>query len=474
MKPVGLRLSCFAVERVVLQMQKLTVGELIEATGGTLLCGDTAQPVCSITTDSRKATPGALFIPLRGENFDGHDYIGAAFEKGAALSLSARPVEPVAGKTIISVEDTSKALADIARFYLKKYRVPVVGITGSVGKTTTKDMIYSVLNQQYNVLKTQGNFNNEIGLPLTVFRLEREQDMAVLEMGMSAFGEIHHLVDIARPDVAVITNIGMSHIENLGSQEGIFQAKMEICDYFTKDHTLIVNGDDKFLWTVRGREAFEVVTFGIENKDCDVVAEAVENLGIDGSRFQVELDGSRYEVCIPTPGVHNIYNALAAICVGRRYGVPMEQIIRGIAQFRLTEMRLSVEQAHGITIINDCYNASPDSIRAALKVLGSVEAARKVAVLGDMLELGEFAKNAHYELGGEVEKNGTDVLLTAGKNAEHLAIGARDAGLEAVYSYKTTEELAEQIKRYVKAGDVVLVKASRGMHFEKICEQIRK
>lgn len=453
-------------------MQKITVADVLDATGGRLICGEDAR-LASITTDSRKVEAGALFIPLAGENFDGHDYIEKAFAGGASVCLTARDIEPISGKTIIRVQDTKKALADVARKYKQLHNVPTVGVTGSVGKTTTKDMLASVLATSFHTLKTQGNFNNEIGLPLTVFGLKAEHEMAVLEMGMSAPGEIHDLVGIAKPDVAVITNVGMSHIENLGSQEGIFQAKMEICDFFGANNLLVVNGDDPFLRQAKKTEQYKVITFGIQEEDCDVRAENIQNLGIEGSRFTVKLDGIGHAVYIPTAGVHNIYNALAAICVGRHFGISMEKIIRGIAEFSMTGMRMAIERAGAVTIINDCYNASPDSIKASLKVLGSTKAARKIAVLGDMLEMGRFAKTAHYELGGEVWKCGADLLFTAGENAEHIAIGARDAGLEDVISYKTTEELADHINSYLQDGDMVLVKASRGMHFEKICDRIK-
>lgn len=455
-------------------MQKITVRDILDATGGSLLCGADTE-ITAVTTDSRQIVPGALFIPLVGERVDGHTYIAQAFRDGAAVALTEQDAIALpAEKTLIRVKSTQQALADIAAKYKAMHNVPTVGVTGSVGKTTTKDMLSSVLSTTFNTLKTQGNFNNEIGLPLTVFGLEESHAMAVLEMGMSAEGEIHHLVSVAKPDVAVITNIGMSHIENLGSQEGIFRAKMEICDFFGPENLLVVNGDDPFLATVKGTTDFPVIVFGIDTPECDVRAENIENLGIDGSRFTVTLDGKTDTVYIPTAGVHNIYNALAAICVGRHFGIPMEKIVKGIAEFSLTGMRMSIERTGGITVINDCYNASPDSIRASLKVLASTEAKRKIAVLGDMLEMGRFAKTAHYELGGEVWKSGADILFTAGESAAHIAQGARDAGMENVISYKTTEELAENICDSLTKGDLVLVKASRGMHFEKICEQIQK
>lgn len=447
-------------------MQKLTINEIVKATGGTLVCGGKGE-IKEITTDSRKVTDGALFIPLAGERFDGHDFAAVALENGAAAVVTHKDMAAVEGKTIVRVSDTQKALADIARFYKQKYNVPTVSITGSVGKTTTKDIIHSVLGMKYNTLKTEGNYNNEIGLPLTVLRLEKETEAAVIEMGMSHFGEIERLAGIAMPDVAVITNIGMSHIENLGSREGIFKAKTEVTKQFGKDNVLIVNGDDDFLSKTKGMGEYRVVYYGIKNPDNDVFAKDIVNKGIDGTEFVAVTPQGEMKITVNSAGEHNVYNALAAICVGMEFDVPFEKIAEGIASFKLTAMRMSVEEKDGVTVINDCYNASPDSIRAALKVLSSVKDKRRIAILGDVLEMGDFAPKAHYALGTDV-KAGADVLITAGKNAGFIADGARDAGMTEVYAFADTDTAREFAGDFVKSGDAALVKASRGMHFEKI------
>lgn len=451
-------------------MQKLTINEIIEATGGVLVCGGECE-ITEITTDSRKAADGVLFIPLVGERFDGHDFAESALLSGAAAVVTHKDMAAIDGKTIVRVADTQKALADIARFYKQKYNVPTVSITGSVGKTTTKDIIHSVLSMKYNTLKTEGNFNNEIGLPLTVLRLEKETEAAVIEMGMSHFGEIERLASIAMPDVAVITNIGMSHIENLGSREGIFKAKTEVTKQFGKDNVLIVNGDDDFLSTTKGMGEYRVVYYGIKNPDNDVYAKDIVNKGIDGTEFVAVTPHGEMKITVNSAGEHNVYNALAAICVGMEFDVPFEKIVEGIASFKLTAMRMSVEEKDGITVINDCYNASPDSIRAALKVLSSVEDKRRVAILGDVLEMGDFAPDAHYALGADV-KVCADVLITAGKNAEFIAKGAKDEKMAEVYSFADTDTACEFAKEFIKQGDAALVKASRGMHFEKIYNAI--
>lgn len=448
-------------------MQKLTVNDILEATGGSLICGSKDTRFYKITTDSRKASEGALFIPLVGDKFDGHEFIKAAFDMGVSVVLTHKSIDPMLGKTIIKVSDTMKALADIARFYKLKYNVPTVAVTGSVGKTTTKDMLHAVLSTKFNTLKTEGNYNNEIGLPLTIFRLEKEYERAVLEMGMSHFGEIERLASIGRPDIAVITNIGMSHIENLGSQEGIFKAKMEITKHFNEKNVLITNGDDKFLSTTKGKGNYKVIYYGITNPQNDVYAKDIVVKGVHGTVFTAVVDGQEYGVEVKVAGEHNVYNALAAICVGREFGIPMESIIEGIKNFTLTSMRMSVEDINGMTIINDCYNASPDSIRAALKVLGSIKDRRRIAVLGDVLEMGDFAADAHYNIGKNVCEN-AQVLITAGPNAEYIAKGAKDNGMEQIYSFAKTLDASQFVSGFAKEGDAVLIKASRGMHFEEI------
>ncbi len=451
-------------------MQRLNVKDVITATGGTLICGTEDFEISEIVTDSRKAGANMLFVPIVGDNNDGHDFIGSAFENGAETVITHRDIPAAAGKNIIRVRDTRIAFGDIARYYKEKYNLPTVAITGSVGKTTTKDMISAVLAMKYNTLKTQGNFNNDIGLPITIFRLEQKHEAAVLEIGMSHMGEIRYLASIAKPDVAVITNIGMSHIENLGSQENIYYSKLQICDFMDKDGLLVVNGDDKFL--TRHFDRCRVVTCGIENKNCDLVAKNIKNLGIDGTKFTVKVDGENHEVYVKIPGVHNVYNALIAIAVGRHYNIPMKDIIDGIREFLLTSMRMEIREYNGITVINDCYNASPDSMRAALSVLHDMKAKRKIAVLGDVLEMGTFAEKALYEVGLSIED--MDMLVTVGDNSRFIARGASFAGIKNTKSFKTNKDAIDHLKGYLKQGDAVLVKASRGMRFEQIVDALKK
>ncbi len=450
-------------------MQSLTTEEIIKATGGTLIGGGETV-IKGISTNSREIKEGELFIPLVGDKFDGHEFIRAAFELGASAALTSKETELFIGKTIIRVKDTKKALGAIAAYYKEKHNVPTIAVTGSVGKTTTKDMVYSVISQKYNTLKTEANFNNDIGLPLTIFRLEKEHEAAVLEMGMNHFGEIDYLASIGKPDAAIITNIGESHIENLGSREGIFKAKMEITNRFGRDNTLIVNGDNDFLRTVKGE--YKVVRYGLDSGN-DVYAKDIVNKGLGGISFTAVVNGTEYAAELAVPGEHNVYNALAAICAGIEFKIPMDDILRGIKTFEPTAQRLAVEDYKGITIINDCYNASPDSIKAALKVLAATDAKRRVAVLGDVLEMGEHAPSAHYGLAKYVKEAGVDVLVTAGENMKNLARGAKEQGVNEIHAFDKTLEACNFVKDALKEGDAVLIKASHGMRFEEVYNAIK-
>ncbi|MEE0944487.1 MAG: UDP-N-acetylmuramoyl-tripeptide--D-alanyl-D-alanine ligase [Clostridia bacterium] len=449
-------------------MQEFTIEEVRAACGGEYI--KKAEGVISgVAIDSRKVSDGMLFVPIVGERVDGHDYISSALDNGAAASLSERDTVSADKGALIKVESSVNAIGKIAAAYKKKYNVPTVGVTGSVGKTTTKDMIAAVMSKLGACLKTEGNFNNELGLPLTVFRLKKEHKSAVLEMGMSAFGEIHHLVDIARPDVAVITNVGMSHIENLGSREGILKAKMEIADFFGKDNLLIINADNDMLKTVSKDKEYKILTYGIDEK-ADYMAKDITDKGLAGCSFTAVTPRGRFEIKLTAAGVHNVYNALSAIAVGEHFGISASDIADAVGNFELTKMRMTVEKYGNVTLINDCYNASYDSVKAGLEVLAKSKG-RRVAVLGDVLELGDFAKETHLNM-GIVCGGRADVVITAGNNAKYIAEGAKSAGVKEVLYYPTTEEAAQAAAKMIKDGDTVLVKASRGMKFEIVCNTI--
>jgi len=458
-------------------MEYLKVNEILEATNGELIQGNIDADIWGISTDSRTIGKNMLFVPLIGEKFDGHDFIDRVLQSEAAGCITQKNVNLEAnGKCVIKVDNTLTALQKTAAYYRSKFSVPFVAITGSVGKTSTKDMIAAVLTQKYNTLKTEGNYNNEIGVPLTVFRLNKAHEMAVTEMGMSGFGEIRRLVSIVKPRTAVITNIGLAHIEKLGSQENILKAKLEILEGLESEGTVILNGDDKLLFSLKGRLPFKVVYFSIKNKECDLVATDIKHVDQSGSSFCVNIGQNNYSINVPIIGEHNIYNALAAIAVGLEYDMDMEQIAAGIAQFKPSSMRMEIFKAGSITVINDCYNASPASMEAALKVLKHLEHnGRKIAVLGDMLELGEWAKGAHKFVGSIAVECGVQCLMAVGKHAKYIAEGALEKGLNEkdIFIFENNRQVIQCIENHIFPEDAVLVKGSRGMKMEEISEYLR-
>ncbi len=446
--------------------------ELIKAVDGKLLWGDSSNIFSGITTDSRKVARGNLFIPLVGEKFDGHDYIEQCFDTGAKVCLTQKVIPERDKCCVVLVNDTAKALRDIATWHRNKYNIPVVGITGSVGKTSTKDMISCVLSKKYEVLKTQGNFNNEIGLPLTFFNLEERHEAAVIEMGMSGFGEISRLTAIAQPQVAVITNIGVSHIEKLGSQQGILKAKLEILEGLKPDGLVVLNGDDPILREQRGKLDCRTVYYGMDGAT-DYCAENYQSLGEDGSSFSVKVDNRTYRVRVPVPGVHNVYNALAAIAVGVEMNIPMEIIVDGISEYSPGSMRQNILSHKGIKIINDAYNASPQSMQAAIDVLEELSAkTRGIAVLGDMLEMGTMAKELHYSVGNFIKDKNISFLITVGRDSRNITQAVTDSGNSSINlrHFDNNPDALDYIVGIVKQGDYILIKGSRGMKMEQIAE----
>lgn len=455
----------------------LTLKQVAEACGGSLLHADESILVSDIVTDSRKIDDGAVFVALRGEKFDGHNFAAQAIAEGAVCCVVDTEFKGGENLPVIVVNDTYAALRDMAAYYRSRFTASSVAITGSVGKTSTKDMVASVLSAHCNVLKTEGNFNNEIGLPLTVFRMSSENEIAVFEMGMSAFGEISRLTRIAASDVAIITNIGYSHIEKLGSQENILKAKLEILEGISPGGTVILNGDDEHLRNVIGTLPFETLSYGIENKDCDITAENIKKFS-DRTEFEVKVDGKPVKLTVNVPGLHHVYNALAAVLVGIIYGVPTAKIVEGVAGFRPSGLRQSVVELKNFVIIKDCYNASPTSMKSGLEVLSVTppkdknEPCRRVAVLGDMLELGEFSEEAHRDVGRLCCKYDLDCLIAVGKNAEFVAKGAIENGFKSseLYIFYDNNAAKAHIMEILRSNDIVLFKGSRGMRLEEIAD----
>lgn len=452
-------------------MKNLTLANIAAACGGQYVGDDSLRTaeIKGAVTDSRQVEEGYLFIPVRGERVDGHDFIPAVFEQGALATLSEQLLENCVGPYIL-VDSCLQALKDIAAYYRSQLSIPVVGITGSVGKTSTKEMIASVLSVRYNVLKTAGNFNNEIGLPLTILRIQEEHEAAVVEMGISEFGEMHRLAEIAKPDVCVITNIGVCHLENLGDREGVLRAKTEVFDHIKKGAAVILNGDDDKLITVFDAGGNKPLFYGMEQHD--IYMDEVENLGLKGSRARLHTPKGSIPVEVPIPGQHNLYNAMAAAGVGLKLGLTLEEIKQGMSAAKTIGGRSNLIEAGGMVIIDDCYNANPVSMKASLDVLKN-GAKRTIAVLGDMGELGEHEKQLHYEVGAYAAQAGIDVLFCAGTLAREMEQGAKAANSNMqVFYYSTREEMIPHLLEMVEPGDTILVKASHFMDFSKVVEKL--
>lgn len=455
-------------------MEVMKAVEIAAALQGRLVNSTVDLEITGVSIDSRSIKPGDMFIALRGESFDGHDFVGSAAEKGAALVITEKELEqPV---PYILVRDSLKALQDIARHYRKKFNIPFVAITGSSGKTTTKDMIASVLSQKYEVLKTEGNLNNAIGLPLMLLRLERRHEIAVLEMGMSSQGEIELLSDIVRQDVAVITNVGIAHIEYLGSRENILKAKLEIFSYFSEGNIAVINGDNDMLTGLQS-DRYRIISYGLEPEN-DIQAIHINEKGESGTDFTVALDGSSEVFKLPLPGIHNVYNALSAITVARLFDIEAESIRKGLAGFKPSKNRMDIiTTADGLKIINDVYNANPESMRAAINVLkGCTAEGRRIFVSGDMLELGDISDKEHFEIGAYAASNGIDIIASIGNYSGAVVQGAEASGVDKkdLFSFPDKETAAPRLKKMLRPGDVLLVKGSRGMKLEYIVDYIRE
>ena len=450
-------------------MKELTLKQIADWCGGKVSARFEHLRVSRMQSDSRKVRSGDLFVALKGAKADGHDFAEAAINHGAVAALVSRPISEKLPS--IEVEDTLRAYGDIAAGYRQMTGVKVVGITGSVGKTTTKEMTASVLEAVYHTAKTEGNHNNNLGLPMTIMDMPENTEVAVLEMGMNHSGEMEYLSDIARPDLAIITTIGTMHIEHLGTREGILQAKLEIMRGMPDDGAGVFNGDEPLLWNIRAIGKHKKYYYGIENHACDVTATDIVELD-DGVRFVVHGFGQQFELFVPMLGRHAVYNALAATTVGLLLGVKPEQIQARFSSFHNTGMRQKIYVKNGVTIIEDCYNAGPESTEAALDVLAGIKTdGRRIAVLGDMLELGNRSAAEHYRI-GRLAVGKADLLLTYGEHSVRTLTGAITGGMNPKNTdhFDTHEDMAHMLKMRVSEGDVVLFKGSRGMRMEKVLQ----
>ena len=469
----------------------MKVKDIVKITNGKILCGDEKIPCNHFVRDSREVKEGDVYVALKGERFDGNDFCQSAKDNGAKVCIVSKDVREKENDTklvnteadkinnsikenkvtIIKVEDTLKALQEIATYKRMQYNIPVVAVTGSVGKTSTKDLIASVVSQKYNTLKTKGNYNNEIGLPLTILGLTNEEAM-VVEMGMNHLGEIRKLTNIAKPTVAVITNIGTAHIGNLGSRENILKAKLEILEGL-QGNTVVINNDNDLLhkWVNENKEKYNIITYGIKNKS-KYMATDIKSFE-DKSEFKVVCEKNESinnkMVTVPVGGEHFILNSLCAIAVGEYLNVPTEKIINGIANLELTKKRMEILTSKaGATVINDTYNANYDSMKAAIIYLKEIKNKRKIAVLGDMLELGDYSKELHEKVGEEVDES-IDILITIGKEAKYIAEKSK---AKQIIECKDNDEAIEKLKEIQTKNDAILLKASNGMKFFEIATAI--
>lgn len=451
---------------------QFTLTQVMQATNAVLKKLTASSVFGGVTTDTRKVEEGMLFVALKGEKFDGHDFIAQAAQKGAIGAIVNKDYDVSLLEDVdidvLAVEDTLKAYQDLAKFWRSKFSIPVIGITGSNGKTTTKDLTAAVLSGKWNVLKTQANFNNEIGLPMTLLQINKTHDAAVVEMGMRGLGQIKALTEIARPTIGVITNVGETHLELLGTIENIAKAKGEMAQAIEINGKVILNADDEHVAKMHEITKAHAVYFGI-NRAADVKAFDIKTE--DGkTEFEAIVGEKMAHFTLNMLGIHNVYNCLAALAVGYACGLTIEEMQKGLSSFRPTAMRFEYRKIGDFSIINDAYNASPASTRAALKNLAQVANGRKILVMGDMFELGSVETAAHEAIAQQAQEAGVSVLITRGKLTENTAVKARELGMEQVYECESHEAAVAVLKKVLQKGDTVLFKGSHGIHMEKIIE----
>ena len=462
-------------------MRDVTVKDILACTDGTLIVGNESLVCKTFSKDTRTIKEGDIYIGIKGKDFDGNVFWKRALDNSAmgvivqGIEFDKQDIETYQDKVIIQVEDTLQALYKLASYKRDAHNVPVIAITGSVGKTSTKDLVANVVAQKYKICKTIGNNNNNIGMPFTILNAQNDIEAFVLEMGMNHFGEIHLLSEIAKPNICIITNIGTSHIGNLGSRENILKAKLEILDG-AKNPYMVINNDNDLLhkWYEENKDKINIKTYGINEKS-DIQAKEIQ-LYENGSEYHIQLNNKEEKIKVPVGGEHFVLNSLCAIAVGELLDIENDDIKRGIETFSLTKNRMEIiELKNGIKIINDAYNSSVESVKASLSYMNHMKANRRIAVLGDILETGEFAKQLHEEIGKTVCENQVDILICSGQNAEYIAESARENGFDEknIYYFEKKDEIINLLKQIIQAEDVILFKASNGMRFFDIAEKIK-
>ncbi len=455
-------------------MESLYVNEVIKATKGQLVKGDQNFRIKSISIDSRSIKKGDLFIAIKGDNFDGHDFIGNAVKSGASgiiLSSLHFSIKTLSPAFIIKVSNTLKALQNLAKYYRRKFDIPIIGITGSNGKTTVKDMIYGILSQNLKITKTIGNYNNQVGVPLTVFGLSKDSRAGILEMGISSYAEMENLGEIICPDIAVITNINIAHMQYFKTVKNLVNAKAKLLDFVPKKGAAVLNADDKYFSFLKSKAKCRVISFGIKNK-ADVKAEDISLLPASAKFL---LNGA-CKITLPIPGIHNVYNALAAASVSLQFSEDLNLVRDGLRNFKPPEMRMQIIRVKDLTVINDAYNANPASTRAALEVLENIKAkGRKVFIFGNMFELGDRKVSEHKKIGKLVLESQIDIFITIGELAGLSVAAAKENGFNEnrIFSFRNTEEVGEKLLSILQSNDTLLLKGSRAMRLENILEILK-
>ncbi|MBE6157062.1 MAG: UDP-N-acetylmuramoyl-tripeptide--D-alanyl-D-alanine ligase [Firmicutes bacterium] len=463
-------------------MNHIYVKDILEKCDGYLVIGDENTKLENFSKDTRTLNNGDIYVGIKGETFDGSTLYKDALDKGAlgcvlnkGVLIDEEFLKKYSDRFIVLVEDTIKCLQELASYKRSLYDIPVIGVTGSVGKTSTKDIIASVLSKKFNVLKTEGNYNNHIGLPLTILRL-KEHNALVVEMGMNNLGEISLLSKIARPNVGVITNVGTAHIGILKSRENILKAKLEILEGMDESSVLVINNDNDMLhnWYEDNRDNYNIVTFGVNNKS-DYIASGIISDAFS-SNYKVNINNVENDFKINIPGEHFVLNGVCALSIGKLFNISIEDIKDGIENFALTKRRMQIENINNITIINDCYNANLDSMSSAINYLGSLKDFRTIAVLGDMLELGDYEEELHRKVGKVIKENNIDILVTIGNASKYIKDEAIKLGynINNIFSFDNNEEGINKLKNIIKENDAILIKASNGMNFIEIYNGLKE
>ena len=458
-------------------METKRIKDIMAPLKGRLVNGKDDIEVTDVVIDSREAKEGSLFFALIGPNHDAHKFLQGAYDNGcraAVISDESKVKELPDDFTLVLVEDTLFSLQELSKWYLEGLGLIKVAVTGSVGKTTTRDMIYSCLSRKYTTGTCKHNFNNQVGLPVAILELKESMQVAVLELAMEEKNHIRRLAEISKPDIAVVTNIGISHIEKLGSRENIFQEKMEVAHFFTKENVLVINDDDDMLSTLEDEEKKYTIVRAGTSEEADFSASEIEDLGANGVRFNLNCSQGCFPIRLLVPGAHNAVNAAMAAAACSVLGVAIEDIIAGLAQVEMTDNRLRLSTIGDVCIIDDTYNAAPESMKSAIRTLMKSEGKRKIAILGNMNELGDMAEKAHMEVGKYAAESKVDLLITLGDGGKLIQRGAEEkGGVGKLMHFDNKEEIIDSLKNLIEGGDVVILKASRTVELEKVAEAIK-